>query len=264
MRARGRLATTPRTPAAPEEAARGRRSAGCWRVFQRSSAYAVERARSVHIFRRPRPSPLDDTPLLGAHRGASRFRSRSLAAGSARIFRTEPQACSAAFAASRRAFRPTAALASRSRDTHAGRLRADLAISRSSPCFDRVDRSASLDAHAPPALPCSRSRMFSIASPKPPRVTSRWLRSCAFVHTRVRSDRSIRRSKDPTNTLTARVHIQRIVIEKVWPVPLGPNHPARAFETSDQTFAATELLLYSRELSSTRLAALPFGYSVGF
>jgi len=59
------------------------------------------------------------------------------------------------------------------------------------------------------------------------------------------------------NTLTARVHIQRFVIEKVWLFRLRQNHPARAFEPSDQSFVSTELLPYSRELSSTRLAALP-------
>jgi hypothetical protein len=44
------------------------------------------------------------------------------------------------------------------------RLRADLAISRSSSGSDRADRFASLDAGDPPALPCSRSRLFSLVS----------------------------------------------------------------------------------------------------
>lgn len=38
-----------------------------------------------------------------------------------------------------------------------------------------------------------------------------------------------------SNTLTARVHIQRIVIEKVWRFRLRTRRPARAFEPSDQT-----------------------------
>jgi hypothetical protein len=38
-----------------------------------------------------------------------------------------------------------------------------------------------------------------------------------------------------SNTLPARVHIQRIVIEKVWRLRLRNRRPARAFETSDQT-----------------------------
>lgn len=77
---------------------------------------------------------------------------------------------------------------------------------------------------------------------------------CA-VHTSTHVSRS--RLTALPNTLTARVHIQRIVIEKVWLFPLGWNHPARAFEPSDQSFASTELLPYPREHSSTRLAALP-------
>jgi hypothetical protein len=43
-----------------------------------------------------------------------------------------------------------------------------------------------------------------------------------------------------SNTLTARVHIQRIVIEKVWRFRLRNRRPARAFETSDQTTALAD------------------------
>jgi hypothetical protein len=61
------------------------------------------------------------------------------------------------------------------------------------------------------------------------------------VHTRVRVARSARRPHAPlANTLTARVHIQRIVIEKVRPFPLGRSHPARASEPSGQSSESTE------------------------
>jgi len=102
MRARGHLTTTPRTPAASEETARGRRSAGCWRVFQRLIRVCL-RARSV---RAHLPTPTSQPARRCAPFGrAPRCLAFPLAIGGGRIrsaFRTEPQACSAAFAASRR------------------------------------------------------------------------------------------------------------------------------------------------------------------
>jgi hypothetical protein len=191
--------------------------------------------------------------------------SRSAASGSARIFRPEHQACSTAFTASRRSPMPFD-ICSHRRPLHrlspalcTGHLRADLAISRSSSSSDRADRSASLDAHDPPALPCSRSRMFSFVSA--PRSLDRFavLRASTHVSARgsIRRPFDLQTSRSAANTLTARVHIQRIVIEKVRPFPLGQSHPARASEPSDQISESTELLPYSRELSSTRLAAHP-------
>jgi hypothetical protein len=171
MRARGRLATTPRTPATSEEAARGRRSAGCSRVFQRSSAYAAQRCSvRAHL-----PTPTSEPAARCAPSGRTprclafplRDRRRQVPLGSfepnirpARRLSPPPGVHRCLSTPD-----PTAAPCTGFRRHSAlDRLRADLAISRSSSSSDRADRFASHDAGDPPALPCSRSRMFSGAS----------------------------------------------------------------------------------------------------
>jgi hypothetical protein len=103
-----------------------------------------------------------------------------------------------------------------------------------------ADRFTSLDAGDPLALPCSRSRTFSRVPTETtyrhwPHLATRPGRRSPLgthVHARVRL-----RLSTPPNTLTARVHIQRIVIEKVWSFRLRKVRPARAFEPSTRTFA---------------------------
>jgi len=162
-------------------------------------------ARTVHIFRRPRPSPLGDARLLGAHRGALRFRSRSVAPGSARIFRTEHQACSAALAASRQSPAPYDTR-SRRRPLHrlspalapdASVLTLRSAVHRPAPIAWTAPHLSTLTTHrhfrahvracfrAYPEAPSSNASSFDSARP-------RQLRGFTLVHTRVRADLSIR------------------------------------------------------------------------
>jgi hypothetical protein len=177
------------------------------------------------------------------------------------------------------------------------------------------DRSASLDAHDPPALPCSRSRNVfvgcRVALPTPcpscdvhvpgrsPRSTSTHLFSHISIDTAafrlqhrgcrdlpVPAPRDARHLSAPTipqcraplelqhlsasdlarcslNTLTARVHIQRIVIEKVGSFVSDqaallelsrlPTRPPRL-----RSPRLSPLPPPSRKISSVRLAALPF------
>lgn len=100
-----------------------------------------------------------------------------------------------------------------------------------------LNRSASLDAHDPSALPCSRSRTFScvrLSDLDRAHLSTLTITTSCAVHTFTHVFRS--RLAPLPNTLTARVHIQRFVIEKVWLFRLRKNHPARAFEPSNQSF----------------------------
>jgi len=106
------------------------------------------------------------------------------------------------------------------------------------------NRFASLDAHDSLALPCSRSRTFSyVPTDFEPRFRDLDFRLVTAggsfsVHTSTHVFGQHLSTRP--NTLTARVHIQRIVIEKVWLFRLRKNRPARAFEPSSQSSGSAD------------------------
>jgi len=121
-----------------------------------------------------------------------------------------------------------------------------------------LNRSASLDAHDPSALPCSRSRTFFVCTAQRPRPCSSFdahdhdqLRG-AHVHTRVQvTPCGATEHTHCARSYSAFCHRESLAL----PSPQEPS--CSSFRAFQPELRCTELLPYSREHSLARLAALP-------
>jgi hypothetical protein len=157
------------------EAARGRRFAGCWRSLSNAHPHMPHGDfTSMDIFRRPCPRSPHDARLLGAHRCACVRRTSWMLTSARNRWRQVPRPAPqlALFPGAHGTFRCSLPPPPGHRSPHRSFDRRFLRHScPSPPCcpFGQpfieeprlVNRSASLDAHDSPALPCSRSRSFS-------------------------------------------------------------------------------------------------------